>query len=107
MHIQIINFNLKDLSHETYVTYCSAVAPDFAKVPGLLSKTWLANRDENIYGGVYLWESAEAMAAFRLSDLFNSVSSNPNLANITSRDYAVLDAPTKVTGAANAMSLVD
>ena len=97
MHIQIVNFSLTDLSHDAYVDFCAAIAPNFAAVPGLISKIWLADRTENVYGGIYLWESAAAMQRFAASDLFRSVASNPSLANLTSRDFAILDAPSRVT----------
>ena len=53
MHIQIINFNLKDLSEEDYQAAGEELAPAFADVPGLISKVWLANSETNTYGGVY------------------------------------------------------
>ena len=45
MHVQIITFNLKGLSDEEYRSHCEAIAPAFAQLPGLLSKTWLANAE--------------------------------------------------------------
>ena len=97
MHIQIVTFSLKDIDHDAYAKLCDELAPAYAAVPGLTSKTWLADRAANTYGGVYEWESADALAAFTKTDLFNAVVSHPNLANLTSTDFAVLDAPTRVT----------
>ena len=37
MHIQIITFQLKDLSEDDYINLCNQVAPSFAAVPGLIS----------------------------------------------------------------------
>ena len=54
MHIQIINFRLKDISEEDYRRHCEAIAPAFANLPGLVSKTWLASPETNTYGGVYV-----------------------------------------------------
>jgi len=98
MHIQIVTFSLKDLDHDAYVALCDELAPAFAAVPGLTAKTWLADRAGQTYGGVYHWQSAEAMAAFAKTDLFNAVVTHPNLADLKSTDFAVLDAPTAVTG---------
>ncbi len=47
MHIQIVNFNLKDLTVSEYEDLCNEVAGAFAQVPGLLSKVWLADRGKN------------------------------------------------------------
>ena len=49
MHIQIVNFNfnLKDMSVEEYKKFCDSVAQTVADLPGLISKTWLANSETN------------------------------------------------------------
>ena len=97
MHIQIINFHLKDVSEADYRAQCDEVAPAFAEVPGLISKVWLANRATNTYGGLYTWASRAAMDEYAKSDLFKAVATNPNLAGITSIDFDVLEEPTSVT----------
>ena len=97
MHIQIINFHLKDLSEAEYRAQCDEVAPAFAEVPSLISKVWLANRATNTYGGVYTWEGRDAMDEYAKSDLFKTVATNPNLAGMTSIDFYVLEDPTSVT----------
>jgi heme-degrading monooxygenase HmoA len=97
VHIQIINFHLKDLSEAEYRAHCDELAPAFAEVPGLISKVWLANRATNTYGGVYTWASRDKMDEYAKSDLFRAVASNPNLAGITSIDFGVLEDPTTVT----------
>ena len=99
MHVQIVNFNLQDLSDADYRKACDGLAPVFADVPGLVSKTWLADEATNTYGGIYTWVDRAAMEAFASSDLFKSVAANPNFANITSRDFAVLAGPTAITQA--------
>ena len=106
MHLQIVNFNLSNLKHEAYVDFCTAVAPQFAGVAGLISKTWLSDQENNTYGGVYVWESRAAMEEFAASDLFRSVASNPSLANIISRDFEVLDTPSRETGGVKAFAEV-
>jgi heme-degrading monooxygenase HmoA len=104
MHIQIINFQLKDLSEDEYINLCEQVAPSFAAVPGLISKVFLADRETGTYGGVYTWQDRAAMEAFAGTDLFAAVANNPNLSGLTSRDFAVLDGPTAVTRGLAAMA---
>jgi hypothetical protein len=99
VHIQVVNFNLKGLSDRDYRVACDGWAPAFAAVPGLLSKIWLADEATNTYGGIYTWIDRSAMEAFASSELFTAVVSNPNLANITSRDFSILEGPGVVTGA--------
>ena len=98
MHVQVINFQLKDLSDSEYRKVCDELAPAFAAVPGLQGKIWLANPEANTYGGVYLWRDQEAMQEFSKTELFKSVASHPNLAGLTSTDFAVIESPTRVCG---------
>ena len=51
MHVQIVNFNLKDLTDAEFRSMANEVAPAFASVPGLLGKIWLADAGKNTYGG--------------------------------------------------------
>ncbi|HJP07670.1 MAG: YdhR family protein [Proteobacteria bacterium] len=97
MHIQIINFNLEGISRAEYEVVCDDLAGTFAEVPGLKSKHWLADEENNTYGGVYIWETKEAYEAFVASELFAGVGANPALANITSKDFGVIEGPTRVT----------
>ena len=97
MHIQIINFHLKDVSEGEYSKLCDELAPTFASIPGLTSKIWLANSSTNTFGGVYLWRDRAAMEDFSKTELFRSVASHPNLSGITSKDFEVMEEPTRIT----------
>jgi quinol monooxygenase YgiN len=100
VHIQIINFNLKDTTVSEYEDLCNQVAGAFAQVPGLLSKVWLADREANVFGGIYTWRDERALRVYEATELFQNVVQNPHFANITSREFAVLEAPTRVTNGA-------
>jgi heme-degrading monooxygenase HmoA len=100
MHVLIVNFKLKGIDEQQYAQLCDTVAPAFAAVPGLLSKVWLKDSEAGTYGGVYFWQDRDAFERYRTSDLFKSVAANPNLIEVTARDFAVLDAPTRVTNGA-------
>jgi hypothetical protein len=97
MHIQIISFRLKSISEQNYAKLCDDLAPTFAALRGLLSKVWLANPETGAYGGVYMWENRQAMEAFMKTGLFKAVGAHPNLEDVTSRDFGVLEQPTQVT----------
>lgn len=97
MHIQIVTFNLEDIRDADYRRACDGLAPVFAEVPGLISKVWLADEESNTYGGIYTWVDSAAMETYLQSDLFKAVAANPNFVDITSRDFSVLEGPTKVT----------
>jgi len=97
MHVLIVNFNLRGLDEAQYERLCDEVAPAFAKIPGLLNKLWLKNSDTGTYGGVYIFESRDALNRFQESDLFRSLAVNKSLMHITADDFEVLAAPTRVT----------
>jgi len=97
MHIQIVNFKLEGLSDEDYRKAAVDLAAPFAEVDGLLSKQWIANPETNTYGGVYYWRDRGAMESFAGTDLFKSVATHPNLAEITSTDFEILAEPTRIT----------
>jgi hypothetical protein len=69
MHIQIVNFNLNDISTQDYENSCNEIAQAFADLPGLQSKYWLADKENN----------------------------NPAFKNVSSKDFRVLEGPTKTT----------
>ncbi|MAW53254.1 MAG: hypothetical protein CME01_10530 [Geminicoccus sp.] len=96
MHIQVINFEL-NIPHADYNAGATDVAQVFADMPGLISKHWLGDEENKIYGGVYLWESKEACEAYKAGPVFADVMSNDMYANQSSKDYGVLDDPTSIT----------
>ena len=98
MHILIINFNLSDhISHDDFQKICEEAVGVFTKLEGLQSKYWLANHEENTYGGVYFWKSREAMQNYLDSDFFKEVltSNNPDFKNITAKTFENLEEFTK------------
>lgn len=97
MHIAVVNFHLKDMTHEQFLAACDELAPAFAAVPGLISKVWLSDPASNTYGGVYTWRDRAAFEAFVAGDLAKGVVTHPNFADVTIRDFGVLEAPTAVT----------
>jgi hypothetical protein len=96
-HIQIVTFRLAGFRHDDYAAHCEAVAPRFTHIDGLRAKAWIADARTNTYGGIYAWESAEAMEAYVDGPVFGALRSNPLLAAVTSRDFTVLEQPTRIT----------
>ena len=99
MIVQVVTFHLNGLSDAEYRSICVGIAPDLARVPGLISKAWLADEPSNIYGGVYTWVDHQALEVFAQSDFFKAFATNPNFANITSLVFEVLEGPSQVTRA--------
>jgi heme-degrading monooxygenase HmoA len=48
-------------------------SPRFREVPGLLQKYYIKDEKTGERGAVYVWESAEAMQAFRQTELAQSL----------------------------------
>jgi len=90
MHAQLISYRLADISQADYLRrMVEPDAPVLAKVPGLVSKVWLADEAKNTFGGFYLWETKTAMEAFMHSDLVKAVVSRPFVTNVSSVDFEV------------------
>src|SRR5262249_16268965 len=96
VQILIVNFNLDGLSEEEFENSSDELAPAFAAIPGLVSKVWLADRAEGIFGGVYTFESEKAVDDYLQSDLFARVGSTPGLVTISVRRSGVLGGPPRV-----------
>ena len=97
MYIQIVNFNLRNTTPSDFEKLCNDLAPQFAALPGLISKVWLADPASNTFGGVYTWQDQASFEAYTRTELFNTVKSHPNLANLTLRTFDVLEEPTRKT----------
>lgn len=98
--VQVIQFRLAGLSEADYRAHTERVAPVFSTMPGLLSKVWLANAATNTYGGVYTWRDRASLEQYRASGLYARLVSNPGLADMSDREFAILPEPTRVTAPA-------
>jgi hypothetical protein len=96
-HIQLVTFQLAGLEPEAYRAQVEAAAPAFTEIPGLREKAWLANPSTNTYGGVYAWESREAMEAYVSGPIFGALLADPGVAHVTTRDFGILERPTEIT----------
>jgi hypothetical protein len=98
MHAQLITYQLKDVSQAEYLkTMVEPDAPVIAKVPGLISKVWLADEENNTFGGFYLWKDKTAMETFMHSDLVKAVVSRPFVTNVSSVDFEVNQNASSIT----------
>jgi hypothetical protein len=97
MHILIVNFGLNGISEEDYFGIVEPIAPAFAGLPGLVSKTWLANAETNTYGGVYVWSDRSAMEAYKETDIYKGMLANPRFEGVEVTDFAVVESATRVT----------
>jgi heme-degrading monooxygenase HmoA len=74
MITQFVKFE-SALTEEEALAICEARKPQYLATPGLIQKYYLKLDEPNHYGGFFLWESREAMAAFRESELGKTIAS--------------------------------
>jgi hypothetical protein len=103
VQILIITFNLDGIDEAAYRRMTDQVAPVFPGVPGLMSKIWLADRSSNTYGGVYVFDSREAVQGYLDSEIVGGLKANPYLTNVEARVFDTIEAATRVTQGSVAM----
>jgi hypothetical protein len=99
MYARIVTFRLDGLTAADYEAHVTAVAPAFTTWPGLLAKVWIAEDEAGTYGGIYLFADRASADLARDTDLFRSMATNPMFADVTVREFDVLDEPTAITAA--------
>jgi hypothetical protein len=97
MYARIITFRLEGLPPADYQDHAAALAPAFTKWPGLLAKVWIADADAGIYGGIYLFADRASADGSRDTDVYRSMAANPMFADLSVREFDVLDEPTATT----------
>jgi len=70
--VQFVRFESK-LSRDAVLAAAQERKPGFAAMPGLVQKYYLELDEPNTYGGIYIWESKAAMAAFTKTNIFRSI----------------------------------
>ncbi len=74
MMIQFVQFQTS-LSEAEVRAVATERLPEFRAIPTLVQKYYLKLGKPNHYGGFYIWDSPEAMAAYRDSDLAKTIAS--------------------------------
>jgi hypothetical protein len=91
-----INFRLT-ASKADYESLCRSVAQAFADVPGLRWKIWLLNEREKEAGGIYLFESEQALNSFLSGLLVAQVKSHPALRDLSAKTFDIQADVTAIT----------
>ncbi|MCB1464273.1 MAG: hypothetical protein KDJ90_18070 [Nitratireductor sp.] len=79
MLAQLIKFQ-SSLTEEDVLAVAHARAPEFRAIPALLQKYYLKFDEPNIYGGFYIWDSAQALAEYRQSELARTIPASYRIA---------------------------
>lgn len=72
MIIQIIKFETA-LSADEVIAIAEERIDRFRALPGLIQKYYVKLEESNRYGGIYVWDSMESLAAYRESELAASI----------------------------------
>lgn len=72
MLVQVVKFKT-DMSADEVQETARKRAAEFRVVPGLLQKYYLQLQETGMFAGVYIWESAESLQAYRESELAASI----------------------------------
>jgi hypothetical protein len=99
MYARIVTFHLDGLTPIEFANHAVEDAPVFTTWPGLLAKVWIADEDANTYGGIYLFADRASADRARDTDVFRGIAANPAFADISVREFEVLDEPTAITAA--------
>lgn len=68
MIMQIVRFQ-SSLPFEEVQKTAEARSAEFQNVPGLIQKYYFRAEEPGHYGGVYIWDSRQSLAAYRDSEL--------------------------------------
>ena len=72
MILQVIKLK-SNLPEEELLKRAREREPQFKATPGLLQKYYVKTGQPGQYGGVYVWDSPEALQSYRESDLAKSI----------------------------------
>ena len=96
MPILQINFKLNVPAAE-YHDICRPLARPVADVPGLQWKVWLLNEQQGEAGGIYLFNSEQALEDYVAGPIVSQVKSHPALRELSAKRFDVMEDVTAVT----------
>ena len=70
--VQIVKIK-SALSDDEIIQRAKVRAQDFAALPGLVQKYYIQHSEPGYFGGVYIWDSKEALMTFKVSELAASI----------------------------------
>lgn len=99
MYLQTITFRLNGITPDEFAAINEHVATQYGDVPGLISKIFLADPDDDhVYGGVYLWTTRDDAEQYLQNGLAQALVKDPRFTELRTRIMAVLPGPTSITG---------
>jgi len=91
-----VNFKL-NAPVSDYQQMCQSLADTFASIPGLNWKVWILNEQEREAGGIYLFQSQDALNDFLSGPVAAQVKTHPGLRDVSLKTFDVMEGVTAVT----------
>jgi hypothetical protein len=85
------------ISKAEYEQTASAIAGNFAALPGLRWKIWLMNEAESEAGGIYFFNDDTSLKAYLDGPLMAQLKSHPALSEMQAKVFDVMDAASATT----------
>ncbi len=95
-YAQIFTYTL-DLSAADYETRWASYADEVALVPGLLTKTWMADFGAGQFASVYVWRSKADAEQFMGSALVARFAAEPFLRDLSVQGLPVAERASRIT----------
>ena len=93
-----INFNY-DLAREELNEGAKEFVHTVQQVPSLVWKTWIVNDQEQLTGGIYLFENEEAAKAYVEGPIIDQLRNSPVFKNLSIKLFDIMEEPSKATRA--------
>jgi hypothetical protein len=97
MHVLFVTYALRDATPGQHAELCEQLAPAVAAVPGLVSKTWLANDETGRYGGFYVFASRAHFDRFVASELYDALTTHASIRDLATSEFSIAPIPTALT----------
>jgi hypothetical protein len=89
MHALLVTYGLNGRTACEHAELSEALAPAFAAVAGLVSRTPLENPTAGRYGAFYVFETKGAFDRFVAGELYAATDGAPGLLNLTTHDFSI------------------
>ena len=96
MPILQINFKLNVPGAE-YASSCQCVAQPIAGVAGLRWKIWILNEQEKEAGGIYFFDTEQALSDYLSGPIVAQLKKHPGVREVTAKRFAVMEDLTSTT----------
>ena len=96
MPILQINFKLKVPADE-YASSCQGVDQAIADLSGLRWKIWILNEQEKEAGGIYFFDSEQALSDYLSGPIVAQLGNHPAVTDVTCKRFDVIEGLTNTT----------